>query len=160
MLPEIVERHLRAAERHIVTGESCIARQRALIARLECKERQEGLLRAAVILLAQFLKIQAMHLSDRDRSISELNRKTTDRRITQGLFRIAQQRKMISRLESRGEDSQGARDHLALLEGMQAGLLTHRDRFNEMGEPDAKDMGRMQAALLSLLRTSMTNTTA
>ncbi len=156
MPPEIIHRYLQAAQRHISVGEICIARQRAVIARLECHEgHHEELLREAGRLLAQFLKIQTLHLADRDRLICELNREATEWRIAQGQFRIAQQREMISRLERREEDSQSAKDQLALLEGTQTALLAHRGRLEEMGAEGAEEMGRMQAALLSLLRTRM-----
>ncbi len=160
MLQEVIERHLQAAERHITIGETCIARQRAVIARLECEKRHEDLLREAIRLLAQFVKIQAFHLADRDRLISELSRAMTDRRIAQGQFRIAQQREMISRLEACGEDSQSSKDQLALLEGTQTALLAHRDSLDETDEEDAEDLGRTQAALLSLLRTGIADMSA
>ncbi len=160
MRQEIVERHLKAAERRVAIGETCVARQRAVIARLERDEGHQALLREAIRLMAQLLKIQALHLADRDRLISELSRAATGRQIAHGQFRIAQQREMISRLESRGEDSQSARDQLALLEGTQAALLAHLDRLDEMDAEDAEEMGRMEAALLSLLRTGMADTTA
>lgn len=157
---ENVESHLKTAERHVVIGATCIARQKAVIAQLEREERHKDLLREAIRLLAEFMKIQAMHLADRDRLISALGRTTTDQRITEGKFRIAQQRKMISQLESRGDDSQSTKDQLALLEGMQAALIAHCDRLDQMGAEEAEDMGRMQAALLSLLRTGMADTSA
>ncbi len=157
---EGLERHLKAAERHIAVGEICIARQRAVIALLECHDGHEDLLREATRLLAQFLKIQTMHLADRDRLICELTRAAADRRIAEGQFRIAQQRKMISRLEGPEEDIQTARDQLALLEGTQAVMLAHRTRLDEMGTESAEEMGRMLTALLSLLRTSMADTGA
>ncbi len=155
MPPEIIQRYLQAAERHSATGELCIARQRALIARLECHEGHEELLREAGRLLAQFLKIQTLHLADRDRLICELDREATHWRIAQGQSRIAQQREMIARLESSQEDSQSAKDQLALLEGTQTALLAHRDRLDEIGAEGAAEMCGLQAALLSLLRTSM-----
>ncbi len=157
MLPEIIERYLKAAERHIAVGEICIARQRAVIARLECNQRHEELLREATRLLAQFLKIQTLHLADRDRLICELNGAATGRQIAQGQLRIAQQHKMISRLESREEDSESAKDQLAILEGTQTALLAHCDRLDEMGAEAAEEMGRVHAALLSLLRINMTD---
>ncbi len=158
MLQETIERHLKAAEKHISIGAACIARQRAIIARLEGHERHEDHLREAIRLLAQFLEVQALHLADRDRLISELSRAVTARRIAQGQFCIAQQREMISRLETRAEDSQSARDQLALLEGTQAALLAHRGRLDEMGAEDAEDMGRIEAALLTTLRTGIAHT--
>ncbi len=154
-MPEIIQRYLQAAERHIVTGQLCIARQRALIARLECHEGHEELLREAGKLLAQFLKIQTLHLADRDRLICELSRATTDWRIAQGQSQIVQQRDVISRLESSDEESELAKDQLALLEGTQTALLAHRDRLDEMGVEGAEGMCRVQATLLWLLRTSM-----
>ncbi len=161
MLQEVVERHLQAAERHITVGETCIARQRTVIAQLERNGRHEDLLREAIKLLAQFLKIQAFHLADRDRLISELSRAMTDRRIAHGQFRIAQQREMISRLETRGEDSQTSKDQMALLEGTQAALLAHRDSRDEIGEEEhAEDVGRMQGAPLSTLWTAIADTSA
>ncbi len=160
MRQKVVQRHLRTAERHLVTGASCIARQRVLIARLELAEGHKVLLREAIRLLAQFLKIQALHLNDRDRLIGELRRAATDRQIAHGQFRIAQQREMIARLESRGEDSKSAKDRLALLDGTQAALLAHRDSLDEMGAEDAEEMGGTQAALLSLLRTGVADTAA
>ncbi len=156
-MSEIIQRYLQAAERHIATGDLCIARQRALIARLECHEGHEELLKEAGRLLAQFLKIQTLHLADRDRLICEMSQAATDWRITQGQFRIVQQREMISRLEGREEDCQSAKDQLALLEGTQTALLAHRDRLDEMGAEGAEEICRMQAALLSLLRTNMTD---
>ncbi len=159
MRQEIVERHLKAAERHIAIGAACVARQRVVIARLERSDSHKALLREAVRLLAQLLNIQALHLADRDRLICELSRAGTDRRIAQGQFRIAQQREMISRLESRREDSQSAKDQLALLEGTQVALLAHHDRLNEIGA-DADEMCGMQVALLSMLRTGTADTSA
>ena len=152
MPAEIVERHLKAAVRHLVIGEMCIARQRAVIARLENDTGHEELRREAFRLLARFQKIQALHLADRDRLICNLDRTATDRRIAEGQFRIAHRRSMISSLESLGKDSQNARDRLALLEGAQAVLLAHRDRLDEMGAEDAEERGRTQAALLLTLR--------
>lgn len=67
---------------------------------------------------------------------------------------------MISRLEGHQEDSLGAKSQLALLEGTQAALLAHRDRLNVMGAEDTEEIGRVHAALLSLLRASMANTAA
>ncbi len=160
MRQKVVQRHLRTAERHLVTGASCIARQRVVIARLELAEGHKVLLREAIRLLAQFLKIQAFHLDDRDRLICELSRAATDRQIAQGQFRIAQHREIISRLESHGEGSQSAKDRLALLDGTQVVLLAHRDRLDEMDAEDAEEMCRMQAALLSLLRTGVADTSA
>lgn len=155
---QIIERYLKAAERHIAIGEVCIARQRAVIARLERHEGHKDLLREATRLLAQFLQIQILHLADRDRLICELNRCETDRRIAEGRFRIAQQQKMIFRLESHKEDSRAEKNQLALLEGTQAALRAHRDRLDVMGAEDAQEMGRVHAALLSLLRASMADT--
>lgn len=158
MPPEAIERLLKAAERHIAIGEICLARQRAVIARLECNEAHEGLLRDATKLLAQFLQIQALHLADRDRLICELSRAATNRRIAQGQFRIAQERRKISSLEGGAVDPQSEVDQLALLEGTRAALLAHRDRLDEMDAESAEEIGRMQAALLSLLRTGMADT--
>jgi CheY-like chemotaxis protein len=160
MPPGIVERHLKAAARHIVIGERCIARQRAVVARLENDARHEELRREACGLLAQFVKIQALHLANRDQLICELDRTTTDRRIARGQFRVAQWGKMISSLESRGEDSQRAKDRLALLEGTQAALLVHRDRLDVMGAEHAEEKGRTEAALLLTLRIGMADTSA
>jgi CheY-like chemotaxis protein len=155
MPPAIVERHLKAAERHIVIGERCIARQRGVVSRLENDARHEELRREAFGLLAQFLKIQALHLADRDQLICKLDRGTTDRRIGKGQFRIANRRNIISSLENLGRDSQRAKNRLALLEGTQATLLAHRDRLDEMGAEDAEEMGWTQAAMLLTLRIGM-----
>jgi hypothetical protein len=160
MPPGNVERHLKAAARHIVIGETCIARQRAVIARLEGYARHEELRREAFRLLAQFLKIQALHLADRDRLICKLDRTATDRRIAEGQFHISHRRSVISSLESLGQDSQNAKDRLALLEGAQAVLLAHRDRLEEMGAENAEEMGATRAALLLTLRIGMADTSA
>ncbi len=73
---------------------------------------------------------------------------------------MAQQRKMISGLEGREEEAQSAINQLALLEGTQAAMLAHRTRLGEMGAENAEEMGRILAALLTLLRTSMADTAA
>ncbi len=73
MPPETIERYLKASERRIAIGRICIARQRAIIARLEGCERDGELRREATRLLGQFLKIQTLHLADRDRLICELS---------------------------------------------------------------------------------------
>ncbi len=101
------------------------------------------------------MKIQTLHLADRDRLICEFNREATNWQIAKGQSRIVQQREMISHLESREEDSQRAKEELAFLEGTQAALLAHRDRLDEMGAEDAEEMCGIRAALLSLLRASM-----
>ncbi|MGJ0505693.1 MAG: hypothetical protein ACR652_00890 [Methylocystis sp.] len=77
MSSENIERHLKAAERHIAVGEMCIDRQRAVIASLECHEDHKELLAEAARLLAQFHQIQALHLADRDRLVGELNKSVT-----------------------------------------------------------------------------------
>jgi hypothetical protein len=66
----MVKDHLAMANRHIVTGNRVITRQRQLIDELEADGHDT---RQALALLAQFENLQALHLADRDRLIDELN---------------------------------------------------------------------------------------
>ena len=68
---QVVQRHLHATERHIVSGESIIARQMALIARLKRNGHDTT---EAEGWLAELERIQDMHVAHRERLMEELNR--------------------------------------------------------------------------------------
>jgi ribosomal 50S subunit-associated protein YjgA (DUF615 family) len=65
----VLKRHLAEAVAHAALGESTIARQRRLVAKLESDGRDSD---AARDLLAKLEKAQVMHLADRDRIRKEL----------------------------------------------------------------------------------------
>jgi hypothetical protein len=61
--------HLAQAERHVVTGERTLARQRAIVAGLQQDGHDTAQARS---LLARFQETQALHIADRDRLHREL----------------------------------------------------------------------------------------
>jgi hypothetical protein len=63
--------HLALAEEHVALGATNVARQREIIAKLERDGHDATQARA---LLAQFEQLQATHVTDRDRLLSELER--------------------------------------------------------------------------------------
>jgi len=65
----IMQRHLARAERHVTEGEAHLARQRALIRKLE---RDGHGSRAARRFLRSLEETQALHEADRDRVRAEL----------------------------------------------------------------------------------------
>jgi hypothetical protein len=65
----LLEQHLAIAQRHVVQGESIIARQRQILVDLERGGHDTAEARR---LLAQFLELQALHVADRDRLRGEL----------------------------------------------------------------------------------------
>jgi hypothetical protein len=67
---EMLKRHLALAEEHIATGEKNIARQRDLIAQLEREGRDTA---SARIFLREFEQLQALHIAERERLLSELS---------------------------------------------------------------------------------------
>jgi hypothetical protein len=61
--------HLQMARRHVELGAEHIARQKAIIARLECKDRDTGLARQLLDILEE---TQRMHVADRQRLEKQL----------------------------------------------------------------------------------------
>jgi hypothetical protein len=70
---KMVEEHLARAETHVKEGETHIARQGELVAKLEQDGHDSVEARASLIL---FQEMQAMHIADRDRLRKELDRIT------------------------------------------------------------------------------------
>jgi hypothetical protein len=67
---EMLQRHLALAEEHIATGEKNIARQRDLIAQLERDGHDTA---SARTFLREFEQLQALHIAERERLLSELS---------------------------------------------------------------------------------------
>jgi hypothetical protein len=67
---EMLKRHLALAEEHIATGEKNIARQRDLIAQLERDGHDTA---SARTFLREFEQLQALHIAERERLLSELS---------------------------------------------------------------------------------------
>jgi hypothetical protein len=67
---EMLKRHLALAEEHIATGEKNIARQRDLIAQLERDGYDTA---SARTFLREFEQLQALHIAERERLLSELS---------------------------------------------------------------------------------------
>lgn len=67
----MILQHLAVAERHVMQGEVHLARQEALIAELNHKERD---VTQARDLLATLRETQALHVQHRDRILAELRR--------------------------------------------------------------------------------------
>jgi hypothetical protein len=65
----MIKRHLAQAERHVLEGERHVARQRQIAASLV---EHEVSARLARDLLAQFEKLLALHVADRDRLRAQL----------------------------------------------------------------------------------------
>ena len=65
----MVLRHLAEVERHIVQGETHLAKQSALIAELERRGHDT---RGAQAVLTTMRETQALHLQDRERILREL----------------------------------------------------------------------------------------
>lgn len=65
----LVERHLAQAQRHVADGERHVEEQRALVSELERHGHDTA---QAVRLLGQFEEMLALHRSDRDRLLKEL----------------------------------------------------------------------------------------
>jgi hypothetical protein len=66
---DMLQRHVKLAERHVAEGARHLARQREIVAELAGDGRD---LASAKNLLAQFEARQAAHLEDRDRIRAEL----------------------------------------------------------------------------------------
>ena len=69
MNKQILLDHLALAERHVSEGETHVARQRELVAKLERGDHETGLARA---LLQKFEELLAIHKVDRDRLRGEV----------------------------------------------------------------------------------------
>jgi hypothetical protein len=67
---ERLKQHLEQAERHVLKGESCVLRQRELVARLERNGHDTV---DAKGLLHQFEELLAVFTQDRDRLRSEVD---------------------------------------------------------------------------------------
>jgi hypothetical protein len=67
---EMLKRHLAEAEEHIATGDKNIARQRDLIAQLECDGHDTA---SAKTFLREFEQLQAMHIAEREQLLRELS---------------------------------------------------------------------------------------
>ena len=65
----MIEGHLAQAERHVAMGERHVAEQRA---RVEALGRDGHDTTESLLLLGQFLELQELHVSDRDRLKREL----------------------------------------------------------------------------------------
>jgi hypothetical protein len=65
----MLERHLAKAEEHVERGAKIIERQRIIVAELERDGHNTA---EALKLLAEFQRVQAMHIDDRDRLRDEL----------------------------------------------------------------------------------------
>jgi hypothetical protein len=68
----ILQSHLALAEEHVSTSKKHIARQRELIEELE-RDGHLQLALSAERLLAQFIKLNALHIAHRDRLRRELS---------------------------------------------------------------------------------------
>jgi hemerythrin len=66
----MLSQHLQLAERHVLQADEHVRRQREIVEELE---RDGHDTRMARKLLAQFEKLQAMHIADRDRLARELS---------------------------------------------------------------------------------------
>jgi hypothetical protein len=66
-----LKRHLADAERDVALGEDYIARQRAIVARLEQAGQDSAHARR---LLGDLIEIHQVHVADRDRLLEELAR--------------------------------------------------------------------------------------
>jgi hypothetical protein len=65
----MIEGHLAQAERHVADGERHVAEQRA---RVEALSRDGHDTTESLLLLGQFLELQELHVTDRDRLRKEL----------------------------------------------------------------------------------------
>ena len=65
----MLQDHLAQAECHVAEGERNIARQREIVAQLECDGHDAD---QAARLLRSFEELQALHVADRDRLRKEL----------------------------------------------------------------------------------------
>jgi hypothetical protein len=68
---EMLKRHLALSEEHIATAEKNISRQRNLIAQLERDGHDTA---SARTFLREFEQLQALHIAERERLLSELER--------------------------------------------------------------------------------------
>jgi len=67
----IVKEHLALAEQHVAQGHEHVAKQRRIVADLETDGHVDAAVKGRA-LLAEFEKLLAMHIADRDRLRKEL----------------------------------------------------------------------------------------
>jgi hypothetical protein len=67
MDPEMMRRHLKLVERHVLEGERRVTRQREIVRRLELRSPESVTLRIAREQLQEVERAQRIHIGDRDR---------------------------------------------------------------------------------------------